>query len=50
MLFQEHFVFVVTDIDVIVLDFVTFQVVKKMGIGKCSKAVTNQFGSNLFSK
>ena len=48
VLFQEHFVFVITDYDVIVLDFATFQVIQELKVGKCSNSVVNQFGSNFF--
>ena len=47
-LFQEHFVFAITDYDIIVLDFATFQVIKELKVGKCSNSVVNQFGSIFF--
>jgi hypothetical protein len=47
-LFQEHFIFVLTDYDIIVLDFATFQVIQELKVGKCSDSAVNQFGSNSF--
>jgi len=46
ILFQEHYIFVITQTDLIVLDFATFTPIMELKIGKCSKSVTNHFGSN----
>lgn len=48
-LFHEHFVYVITNNAILVLDFATFQVIKEIPIAECSQSVVNQFGSNFLS-
>lgn len=48
VLFQEHYIYVLTETDILVLDFATFTIIKQLNLGKCSNSVVNQFGSNLF--
>ena len=46
ILFNEHYIYVFTDHEILVLDFATFRLIKDLEIGKCSIPLTNQFGSN----